>query len=258
METGFKITGMEELKANLSALAKEEFPYAMALALTRTAQDIQTAAIEQMKRVFDRPTPWTLNSTYIVPAKKDNLTATVWLKDEWAVGKSGVPASKFLSPEIFGGQRNLKRHEMALQYAGILPAGMYCVPGQGADLDAYGNMKASQIIQIIAYFKAFGEQGYKANTTQERKDKLKKGTKKTRGYEYFAIRDRGSSRLKPGIYKRIGFGSFGSAIKPIIMFVKRPGYQPRLDFFGVANRVGDTMLKLNFDLALESALAKVK
>lgn len=258
METGFKITGMEELKANLSNLALQEFPFAMALALTRTAQDIQAAEVAEMKTVFDRPTPWTLNSTYIVPAKKDNLTATVWLKDEWAVGSSGTPASKFLAPQIFGGQRNLKRHEKALEYAGILPSGMYCVPGQGADLDAYGNMRASQIIQIIAYFKAFGEQGYKANTTQERKDKMKKGTKKTRGYEYFVIRERGRSRLKPGIYKRIGFGSFGAAIKPIIMFVKRPGYKPRFDFFGVGNKVADNMLVRNFDLALESALAKVK
>lgn len=268
MDVSFKITGMEELKKGLSDLAQKEFPYAMAKSLTRTAQDVQTAEVEEMKRVFDRPTPWTLNSVYIVPAKKDNLMATVWLKDDATyinyagavaggnVGKSGTPASKFLWPEIFGGDRHLKRFEKALQYAGILPPGMYCVPGQGAELDAYGNIKSGLIIQLISYFKGFADVGYKANITEEGKAKLKRGTKKKRGYEYFAVTKTGA-HLKPGIYRRVGF-AWGSAIKPILMFVRKPSYRPRLDFFGVGNKVGEQMLPRNFDLALEDALRNTK
>jgi hypothetical protein len=257
MEISFKVTGIEEMKAKLTVLAQNEFPYAMARALTKTAQEIKKAEVDEMQRVFDRPTRWTLNSVFISPATKEKHIAEVWLKDEWAVGSSGVPAVKYLRPHIFGGERNLKRHEKALQYAGILPSGMYCVPGQGAELDAYGNMKTSQIIQIMSYFKAFGEQGYKANITDARKAKLKKGTKKNRGYEYFAIRERRGSGLKPGIYKRTGF-AWGGAVKPIIMFVKRPSYQPRFDFFGVAQRVSGQVFLQAFDQAMKDALANPK
>ena len=257
METEFKITGMEELKNKLSNLAKVEFPFAMALALTRTAQDIQAAQVKEMQSTFSSPTPWTLNSVRIIPAKKDNLVATVWLKDEYAVGSSGVPASKFLYPQIFGGERGLKRHEKALQYAGVLPAGMYCVPGKAADLDAYGNMKASQIIQIISYFKGFRAAGYRANITDARKDKLKKGTKKTVGYEYFVIRERGKG-LKPGIYIRFNQPGGRASVHPVIMFVKRPGNQPRLHFFEVGSAVADNMLSRQFDLAIDAALTKVR
>ena len=40
---------------------------------------------------------------------------------------------------------------------------MGIVPGDAATLDQNGNMSAGQIVQIMSWFKAFGEQGYQAN-----------------------------------------------------------------------------------------------
>jgi len=84
--------------------------FAMAKALTQTAVQAQTDIVQAMTQVFDRPTPYTLNSTYVSPATKDRLEATVKLKD---VSAKGLPATKYLAAEVFGGTRNAKRSEIA-------------------------------------------------------------------------------------------------------------------------------------------------
>jgi len=269
MELKIRWSGVEALGRSLTNLQQREIPFAVVKGLTRTAKDIQTAEVEEIKSVFDRPKPWTLRSVFVKPATKSDFTAAVWLKDDATyvnyagkivggnVGKSGTPAAKYLLPQIYGGGRNLKRFEMVLQYANVLPPGMYCVPGGGADLDVYGNIKAGQIIQIISYFRGFREEGYRSNITNARKAKLKKPTAKRSGYEYFAIKTtngRFGRNLKPGIYRRTNFNLSGSAIKPIVMFVRKPTYQPRFDFFGVADKVANQMMMRNVQAALDDAL----
>jgi hypothetical protein len=51
-------------------------------------------------------------------------------------GGSGVPAWKYLAPEIDGDPRRRKSHELRLQGAGVLHANEYAVPGEGVALDA--------------------------------------------------------------------------------------------------------------------------
>ena len=99
-----------------NAIAKQ-VPFAMAKALTLTAIQAQTDIVQAMTQVFDHPTPYTLNSTYVIPATKDRLESFVQLKDSAA---KGTPAIKFLGPEVFGGERNPKRGEKALQRMGAL------------------------------------------------------------------------------------------------------------------------------------------
>jgi hypothetical protein len=93
-------------------------------------------------------------------------------------------------------------------------------------------------VQILSYFKAFGEQGYSANVTDKRKAALAKGRAKKgeRGYTYFVGRP-GGGRLPLGVWQRISFGSLGSAIKPVILFVTQPRYRQHLDVPGIAQRV---------------------
>jgi hypothetical protein len=83
----------------------KQIPFAMAKALTQTAIQAQTDIAQAMTQVFDRPTPYTLNSTYVIPATKDRLESFVQLKDSAA---KGTPAIKFLDPEVLGGERNPK------------------------------------------------------------------------------------------------------------------------------------------------------
>lgn len=238
---------------DISADTKKQgdlIPFAVVKALTRTAKLAQLAIRDEMVRVFDRPTPYTLNSTYVRPATKAQPVSSVYLKDD---SSKGTPATKYLAPQIEGGTRSQKRFESALQRIGVLPDGWYVIPGKAARLDAYGNWSRGQIVQILAWFQAFGEQGFRANTTLERRKKLARGTKRKRGTQYFAVLPsrRASKWLTPGIYLQTRFG-FGSALQPIAIFVSSARYQRRLDFYGI----GEKVAQAQFPIELQRALAE--
>lgn len=215
-----------------------QIPFATSLAINRTAGRVKDAEYKEMVDVFDRPTPYTLNSLYVLPSTKQDLRAVVALKDQGAAGK-GTAADKYLTPEIKGGGRVLKRFERAFRAAGVLPDGYYIVPGAGAPLDAYGNVPPSFIVKILSYFKAFGEQGYHANIRDKRRAKLK-----SQGIEYFASKDGvgpAGGKLPPGVWMRVSHatgGAFGgsSSLKPIFIFVKSVLYPQRFDFQYVAQQ----------------------
>lgn len=242
----------------LDDIQRRQIPFATALALTRTAQKVRNAEYAELKAKIDRPTQYTLNSLFITPAKRTNLTARVWLKDE--AGKGGTPANKYLGPTVFGGDRNLKRFEVALYRAGILPNGMATVPGAGVTLDGFGNFPRPLLTQILSYFRAFGEQGYRANITDKRKRALAKGNRKKniRGFAYFVLRSpRG--KLLPGIYRRTDLGAFGSEVRPILIFVPDiPNYERRIDWYGVARKTQDAVFDLEFARAVREALATAR
>ena len=62
-----------------------------------------------------------------------------------------------------------------------------------------------------------------------------------------------NNRLKPGIYMRVNFSS-GSAIKPVMLFVKSVRYQQRFDFFGISQSVIDKRYKANLDDSIRIAI----
>ena len=65
----------------LSDLEKKQVPFATAQALTAVAKLAQGAVRAELPSVFDRPTPFTINSIAVTPARKTNLTAVVFAKD---------------------------------------------------------------------------------------------------------------------------------------------------------------------------------
>mgnify|MGYP000844727299 FL=1 len=240
--------------ADIVADAKDmarRVPFAVVKALTRTAKAGQEAVKSEIRSVFDRPTPYTLNSTYIRPATRDKMVASVYLKDD---ASKGTPAGKYLGPQIEGGTRRHKRMEVALQRIGVLPQGWYAIPGRAAKLDAYGNWSRGQIVQVLSYFQAFGEQGYRANTAAEKRAKMKRGTRSKRGVAYFAVLPgrRASRALQPGIYLQTYFAK-GSAIQPIAIFVENATYRRRLDFYATVERVAVTQYPLELQRAINEA-----
>lgn len=225
--------------------------FATRVALTKTAQLAQEAEVHEMRDVFSRPTPYTLSSVFVRPATSTQLQATVGLKDG---ATKATPASKFLAPQIDGGQRVQKRFERALQAVGAMPTGYRAVPGSAARLDAYGNMDRGQIVQILAYFQAFPEMGYKANMNDKGRSRLGRGSKRQPGFVYFVGRP--GNRLPLGIYQRVRFAR-GSAIRPVLIFVRSAVYQERYDFayvvdLTVRRQFGDQFAKAYID-AMRSA-----
>jgi len=240
---------LEKLKRQLNAIEREQLPFAASLSMNITAKSAKSDEIEEMKRVFDRPTPFALNSLYIKPSTKTDLRITLWLKDD--VFK-GTPANKYLAAEVYGGERRMKRFERALQARGYLPAGMVAVPGAGAKLDAYGNISRGQIVQILSALRAFGEQGYAANRARTRKGaRTPKGVRKRA--EFFVGRP-GGGRGPLGVWQRTSF-AFGSAVKPVLIFVRSTPYRVRFRFFDVARATFEREWAKQFAYALQFALS---
>lgn len=242
------------LAAGLQA-AQRKVDRCAAIALTKTAQHAQKAVIAEMPRVFDRPTPYALRGTRVKPAnyKTGRLEASVEFKTD--VSK-GTPAEKYLQAEVFGGRRRLKRFEIALQRIGVLPSGMFILPGQAMRLDAFGGIPARTIVQVLSYLQAFGEQGYRANMTSEKRAKLAKGTRRKYGYELVVIRpsqkpQRGGKQLAPGIWQRTSTG-FGSSLQPLMMFVRPPMYRSRLPLDRIRDQAVETHFATEFGKVFSS------
>ncbi|MFZ6767498.1 hypothetical protein ACO0LM_10465 [Undibacterium sp. Di26W] len=249
----FKVSiksNFDQVIAKMPDFPRNQLPYALATALTKTAQEIAKAKRKELQDVFDRPTPYTLDSLYVKPARKNQLSAYVGIKDFSA---KGTPAIKFLSAQIDGGTRHQKRFERALQAVGALPSGYYVVPGSAARLDSYGNIDRGLIVQLLSYFKAFPEMGYKANMTDKRKAALAKGNAKKgiAGVSYFV----GSpgSRLPLGIWSRHSLGH-GSAVKPVLIFVRSAHFKALLDFYYVSEITVKATMDKNIRAAIEQAL----
>ncbi len=242
------------VRSNMAAVvarfrdAPRQMRYATARALTYTAQDVKAAQVAEMGRVFDRPTPWTLNSVFVRPATKANLSAIVWLKDQ---ASKGTPAEKYLAAQIEGGPRRMKGFERALMRAGLLPTGWMAVPGSAAKLDSYGNMSSGQIVQILSAMKAFGEQGYSANRTAV---SIKRRGKKL---PQFFVGRPGGGGLPRGVWQRLTF-AHGSKIKPVVIFVRGPRYRPIYRFYEVSERTISRVFPGHMERAAAEAMATAR
>lgn len=226
---------IDKLLPKLAALGTKQAPFAVAKALTKTAQLAQKSIKDAMPSVFDRPTNYTLNSTYLKPATKTNLEALIKLKDQG----SGLTANKWLYAEVAGGARRLKKSERALQVKGYLASGEQIVPGVAAPLDGNGNIKGGQMRKIL--------NSLPANTgSAQSQGKASRKRAKNRKAEYFVSTD---GKLPRGIYARTKFG-FGSSIKPVLIFAKTGNYRKRLPFHEIVGKV----VQRNFEQQLEVAI----
>ncbi len=245
--------------ARLTDLERNQLPFATALALTRTAQVVAEDIRAEMGVVFDRPTPATLNSLYIQSATKQKLEARVWIKDGRSVngkgnvvGREGVwgkgrAASKWLTPEIYGGPRSHKAIDSMLRRKGILKQDQYIVPGDKAPLDQYGNLSSGLIAKILSGTKGYTEEGYKANATKSAKSKAKGNAKR-----FFVMHN--SKREPFAIAERTESGRSG--LRVVMAFAGRtPRYRKTLNFFEIAERTAQRELPRQFELAMAQAMA---
>lgn len=195
--------------------------------LNSTANKIALTLKDEMKRVFDRPTPYTLRSIYPWRGKPSDLRAEVRIRDFAA---KGTPAHKFLEPEVFGGRRGQKSFEKALSQAGLLPAGMYAVPAKDSPyLDSYGNLRPAYFNQILSYVRA-NRDGSQNRGFGPKSRKNAKG--KRFGTQFFVRKVFAEDGLPLGVYEKKG-----NKARMVIAFVKAPIYKQRLRYFEISERV---------------------
>lgn len=254
-----RVEGKERFERAMAGLTGPQVHQAMAEAINMGAGRVKNVMRQEMQSVFDRPTQYALNAVQVQKkAAPNDLTAMV---APTYMGGKGVDPQKFLAAQEEGGRRQDKRSEVALRRAGILPRGYQtaipATPFAGSE-DGRGNLRGSFLVQLISYFQAFGEQGYRANMSDERKKAIHNSGGKgarfrgpVRGHRFFVAygkarggarwtakgeNDRRASNLAPGIWAATGTG--GADIRPVLMFVKTPTYTPRISVEQVRQRSG--------------------
>lgn len=244
-----EVKGFDAALAQISGMQKQ-VRYATAVALTRTAQAAKDEVGRLMPSELDRPKPGTTKALRVERAIKENLTAVVRLNNRG----EGVPSQEFIGHNITGGRRGMKRSEMMLRAAGILPEGLYTIPGKEATLDAYGNMSRGQIVSILSYFRTFGltvlKNGALLNSSRMNMTAATRARRVKRGNDYFVVpvRDR-TLGLYPGIWKRSG-----RELQPLLMFVKPGTHRKLVKIHETGERVVRRDFNRNFDQAFAEAM----
>lgn len=281
----FESQGEAAFRADMEGFSERRIRATLATALTRTAIEAKAAADAELLRAIDRPTPYTQRQMRYIGARADRLTAVVGFDIEAvtdiqgnvqrysSAGRGNTPASKYLLPQVEGGQRSTKRFELALQASGAMPQGWRAVPATGSNsavrLDAYGNVSRGQIAQIVAQVGTELLRGYNS-TTPNPQDKRKSAQAKRRralgraGGQYVAVPQR-KGRLAPGIYlaeardfgAKLGLGRSGK-LRPVFLFVKSVSYRPRFDFDGAVGRVVEQRLVPNVERAIAEQRARLQ
>lgn len=245
-----KVDGLDELLSSLKGMERQ-IPYAIANGINAVARLVKEAERQEMISVFKSPTPYTLNSLRLTPAKAPrSIVATVFFKDPPNLSQKG----HYLLPQVEGGARPLKPYEMGL-------GGKFTTPGKGLKLDQYGNLGRGQLTKIMSQSGSFRESGNKMNRTR-------KGGKVG---DMFMLKER-RGKLLPGIYERTMGSDTGArigryllarslgakkselnkatkalvprGIKPVLIFPdSAPSYTKRFDFYGIAQKVVDANLQ---------------
>lgn len=280
---------LKAVMAGLDDVARRQVPFATSRAINETAKIIAKDGNKLVASVFERPLPRTASAVKVFQgATKERLSAVVNVYDgqrgfapddprALSAGKGSVIPNRYLSAQIEGGRRANKRFENALIKAGVMPQGMQAVFAKRSGyLDQYGNLSGARINQILSWFKAFPEVGFRANMTDRSRTNAMLGRKNKRtgetsfgkgrryGFSYFVSRGERSGglqmRLPEGVWERnYPNGPAGkSFIKPVLLFVKPGNYAKRFDFYRAMQRSIDANLPEQWQKAMTQAMGTAR
>ncbi|MEX3690808.1 hypothetical protein AB3X91_11815 [Paraburkholderia sp. BR14263] len=126
LDISFK-SNVDVISRQLSALAYKQLPFAEARAATELAKLAATAEKAAIPAVFEKATPFTVNSVGVQAARKELPIARVYIKDK---------AAEYLVPYEFGGT----------QFVGKKPGDLVPV---GAAANQYGNLPRNLIRRYL-------------------------------------------------------------------------------------------------------------
>lgn len=233
--------GLKDVLKWLDDKQKDKVPDAAMKAVNATAKLAQKAVQEEMKKVFDRPTPYTLRSVWIEKAIKERLSAEVYIFNEWA-GKGTSPI-KYLWPEVEGGRRDQKPFEKLLSNIGVIGKNQFLMPWK-ARLNQYGNVSPGVIQQVLSGLQA----GRDASQDSPLPGEGYKGTRANRtvAKRYFTTKNFGNVVIWE-VSEKTGKRT------PLFVSTNRATYKRRLRFAEIVNNISDRCLVTEFIRALEGS-----
>lgn len=244
-----QITGLEAVKDQLQGFSDRRFRAAVATALSRTAKALNSEWRKQLQSEIDRPERLTVNAPISTFAKADNLTATVSLRDQMRQAGAISPA-EYIGTQERGGGRRQRVFERALVSAGVMPAGYFAVPGDGAQLDGFGNVRRQQIVQVLNQL-AGGvvKEGYRRVISA---NAAKRARAATRSRKYFAISEKGAG-LPPGVYAK----GTGRQVQAVFFFVRSVTYGKTTSLVERARQFVATQAGIEMKRAIDEHIEKL-
>ncbi|WP_186136116.1 hypothetical protein [Burkholderia gladioli] len=219
------------LSKKLDALARKQLPFATAQALNGTAEQVRDAQRENMRKVLDKPTPFTLNSVAIKRASKSNPVALVYVKPI---------AVSYLLPYEIGGKNKL--NSLAL----LKPVAQ--------KVNQYGNLPRNAIKRLLANPNVFAgavtfkKSGQTINGIWMR-PKVGQRTW-VRGRDKRAYGSLGNTQFR--------VGGVRTGLQLLVKFEDAHEVRQNLDYRGVGKRVVAVAFRRELDAAMAKALASAR
>lgn len=238
---------LDDALASLKRLGDGTANRALADAMNHTANQARQALRAEMESVFDRPSPWVLDSTRIISARPtrdlEQIEAIVTVKD----GKLGSHGfDEWFSAQVYGSNRLTKGSEKMLRKKGVLRPGQFISPTQWTPRDAQGGISRQWMTQVLSGLSAFNMAGSDHNATTSRRSAAKGHAK-----AFFVIK---RGKVPIGIAERRGKHD----MKIMLMFTRgKPQYRGLYRFHDVVRRVAenDANLESNINKAITDALS---
>lgn len=216
-------SNLKEFQQKLDSFARQQLPFATARALTTLAGMVRDEERVSMGSVFDRPTPFTINSVGVKPAKKTDLTAIVFVKDI---------AASYLQPYETGGVNKLTGN-------------VFLRPG-GVGLNKYGNLPRNKIAQLKSRKDVFiGPVKFKSGSVINgvwQRNPEQRG-KRTKGDGRYGTKGAHS--------KQLAAQGIRTTLKLLVKFEDAHPIRQRLGFHNKAQQV----VRQRFDAEMRKALA---
>lgn len=237
-----KITAnTKDVNVRLSNMIARQIPFAVSLALNKTAQDLIRANRGDMKNAFRKPVPFTLNAYYFKWAKKGETSVTIQRKSKQA-------GRHYLEVQENGGSRQMKGFEknmnFNLPYEGHIG---YVLPTSDTPTNKNGTMNQGFLRRVEAQLKTASDPAMRMNTQKPKR-------RKSRARQYFVPKP--DSHLSPGVYER---SSAGNISKKVLNFIPMsPTYKKRTRFGANMPRYAARILPMKMNWALKKAIATAR
>jgi hypothetical protein len=238
------------LERRFASLRTNEIPSAVRNTVNDLAFDMRGRMIQEMQRIFDKPTAAVLKVPWVDRATKGGAGAKLYLSD-YIGTKGGAGPSHAITPHMTGqpNTRGRKGLEKRLQSMGRITANEWLVPASGAPLDSFGNFKGSEVMRMIADIGA-GNQfaGDSANTGT--KNKAKRGKA---GVYIWLRAAHGLQYGRPkGIYRRVG-----RKIMPVMVVVRSaPTYAKRYRWQEIVQSYTKRRIQYHAQRAIDQAIRR--
>lgn len=206
-------------------------------AISDTVDDLHTRQTLEMKRVFDRPSPYVLRGLKKRYPGNSGVARAGTYFEFFPVGKS---PEDIIKPHVFGGTRGQKRSERRLAQHGLLNGG-FTIQGREYPRGSGGDISGARYSEMLAAIGTMSETA--------RSNLPKSAQRNRKGVSFYVVKRDG---LPVAIAERRG-----GKVTVMLAFARRVQYQRRYDHFGVGSKQVRYSLPLHFNRIVNRYLARM-